>query len=105
MTRHAKKSQRRWAVEFDHDSDLDWLSRYAVIQSHRGRSLHEILTDPAVVERCTASTRRRLLDQPEVIQAISSDTLARLHRIVDQSPRERSHEPIAMIHVRRPAGR
>ncbi len=83
MNTHGDESQRRWAFEFFHDSDLDWLCRYAVIQSHRGRPLREILTDRAVVERCGADTRRRLLDQPDVIEAVSQDTLERLHLITD----------------------
>jgi hypothetical protein len=83
------KSMRAHA-EFVHDSDLDWLCRYAVIQSHRGRSPHDILADQTVVGRCAAGTRRRLLDQPEVIQAVSADTLERLRRIVDKPPRPRS---------------
>ncbi len=90
MNRHADESQTRWTFEFFHDSDLDWLRRYAVIQSHHGRPLREILTDRAVVERCNVDTRRRLLDQPDVIEAVSKDTLERLHRITDPPLRRRS---------------
>ena len=90
MHTDADESQRRWTFEFIHDSDLDWLCRYAVIQSHHGRPLRDILTDRAVVELCTADTRRRLLDQPAVIAAVSKDTLERLHRITDQPVRQRS---------------
>lgn len=90
MNTHVDESQRRWTFEFVHDSDLDRLCRYAVIQSHHGRPLREILTDRAVVERCSADTRRRLLDQPDVIESVSKDTLERLHRSTDQPLRRRS---------------
>ncbi len=86
----ADKSRGRWSFELMHDTDLHWLCRYAVVQSHHGRPLQEILSDRAVVERCSADTPRRLLDQPDVTEAVSKDTLERLHRITDPPLQQRS---------------
>jgi hypothetical protein len=73
--------QHVWGFEVSHDPDLDWLREYALIQSHRGRPLHAILDDPHVVERCSADTRRRLLDQPDVVAAVGHDVVERLREL------------------------
>jgi hypothetical protein len=73
--------QHVWGFEVSHDPDLDWLREYALIQSHRGRPLHDILADPHVVERCSADTRRRLLDQPDVVAAVGHDAVERLREV------------------------
>jgi hypothetical protein len=47
-----------------------------VIREHeRGRSLGEILEDRYVQNRLTEQQRQRLLDRPELIQALGRDTL------------------------------
>jgi hypothetical protein len=48
-----------------------------VIREHDGgRTLDEILKDKYVQNRLTPEQQRRLLDRPEVIEAISGDMLA-----------------------------
>ncbi len=47
-----------------------------MIREHdRGRSLDEILEDKYVQNRLTPEQQRRLLDRPEIIEAISGDSL------------------------------
>jgi hypothetical protein len=47
-----------------------------VIREHdRGRSLDEILSDKYVQNRLSPEQQRRLLDRPEIIEAISGDML------------------------------
>ena len=47
-----------------------------MIREHDGgRSLDEILKDKYVQNRLTPEQQRRLLDRPEMIEAISRDTL------------------------------
>ena len=47
-----------------------------MIREHdRGRSLDEILEDQYVQNRLTPEQQRRLLDRPEIIEAISGDSL------------------------------
>ena len=65
-------------LEMFHDSRLDWLARYVIIESHRGRGLRDILTDEEVVRRTDDATRRRLLEIPVVVEALCADAVARV---------------------------
>jgi hypothetical protein len=65
-------------------SFLGWSSRtenavaeYVIREHHRGRSLHEILDDQYVQNRCTHEQIERLLDRPEVLHAIGEDMISR----------------------------
>ena len=51
------------------------VARYVVREHDRGRSLQEILEDKYVQNRLTPEQQKRLLDRPEVIEAISGDML------------------------------
>ena len=47
-----------------------------MIREHeRGRSLDEILADKYVQNRLTPEQQRRLLDRPEIVEAISGETI------------------------------
>jgi hypothetical protein len=48
---------------------------YVVRQLHAGRSLSEVLEDPYVMNRLGVVDRRALLEEPEVIEAASEETL------------------------------
>jgi hypothetical protein len=61
---------------FQKGSAEDQVARYVIREHDRGRSLNEILEDRYVQNRLTAEQRRRILDRPEVIEAISGETLA-----------------------------
>jgi hypothetical protein len=55
----------------------DAVAEYVVREHHRGRSLSEILSDPYVANRCTREQIERLLDRPDVVQAIGEDMIDR----------------------------
>jgi hypothetical protein len=57
-------------------SQEERVAAYVIREHDRGRSLTEILDDPYVRNRLTPSQRERLLDRPELIQAIGDDTVA-----------------------------
>lgn len=70
-------------------SFLLWRSRkesavaeYVIREHHRGRSLHEILDDPYVVNRLSHEQIERLLDRTDVVHSIGEDMIerARNHR-------------------------
>src|SRR4051812_36810518 len=48
----------------------DYLAQYVIRECSRGRTLAEVLDDPYVVNRSTREERARLLERPEVIEAV-----------------------------------
>jgi hypothetical protein len=52
------------------------VAAYVIREHDRGRSLDEILDDPYVRNRCSASEIARLLDRPDVVKAIGDDLAA-----------------------------
>jgi len=81
-------------LEMFHDSRLDWLARYVIIESHRGRSLSEILEDETVVERCDRAARAHLLDMPAVVEALCADAVARVRSEIARGASVRQLAPI-----------
>jgi hypothetical protein len=48
-----------------------------VIREHRrGRNLDDILKDDYITSRCSSEQIARLLDRPEVVQAVGDDMIA-----------------------------
>ncbi len=66
---------------FARSSTEDRIAAYVIREHARGRRLKEILEDRYVLNRLTPQQRLRLLDRPEVIQALGDEA-------VDQSRRE-----------------
>jgi len=60
---------------FQRSSAEEHVARYVIREHQRGRSLEEILQDRYVQNRLTPEQQRRLLDRPEVIEAIGRDDL------------------------------
>ena len=60
---------------FQRSSAEEHVARYVVREHDRGRGLEEILQDRYVQNRLTPEQQRRLLDRPEVIEAISGDMI------------------------------
>jgi hypothetical protein len=60
---------------FQRSSAEEHVARYVVREHDRGRTLDEILQDRYVQNRLTAEQQRRLLDRPEIIEAISGDMI------------------------------
>ena len=52
------------------------VAAYVIREHDRGRTLAEILEDPYVRNRLTPPQRERLLDRPELIQALGDDTVS-----------------------------
>jgi hypothetical protein len=60
---------------FQRSSAEEHVARYVIREHDGGRSLDEILDDRYVQNRLTPEQQRRLLDRPEIIEAISGDML------------------------------
>jgi hypothetical protein len=55
---------------FARSSAEEHLVTYVIREHKRGRSLNEILEDRYLINRTTPSQRARLLDRPELIEAL-----------------------------------
>lgn len=60
---------------FQRSSAEEHVARYVIREHDSGRSLDEVLNDRYVQNRLTPEQQRRLLDRPEIIEAISGDML------------------------------
>jgi len=60
---------------FQRSSAEEHVARYVIREHDRGRSLDEILQDRYVQNRLSAEQQKRLLDRPEIMEAISGDML------------------------------
>lgn len=60
---------------FQKGSGEEHVARYVIREHDRGRSLEEILSDKYVQNRLSPEQQKRLLDRPEIIEAISGDML------------------------------
>lgn len=59
---------------FERSTGEERVAQYVVREHDRGRSLHDILEDKYVVNRLkTPEQRARLLDRPEIMQAVGGD--------------------------------
>lgn len=58
----------------------EFLARYVIRESRRGRTLADILADPYIANRSTAEERARLLERPEIVQAIGEQTIEDMRR-------------------------
>jgi hypothetical protein len=61
---------------FTGSQNEDRIAQYVIREHHRGRPLEEILDDNFVKNRCTPQQIGRLLDRPEIVQAIGNDVVA-----------------------------
>ena len=61
---------------FTRSQNEDRITQYVIREHHRGRPLEEILDDNFVKNRCTPQQIGRLLDRPEIIQAVGNDVVA-----------------------------
>jgi hypothetical protein len=71
---------------FQRSSAEEHVARYVVREHERGRGLEEILQDKYVQNRLTPEQQRRLLDRPEVIEAISGDMIESAKAAIGSSP-------------------
>jgi len=61
------------------------LTLYILREVRRGRPLSDVLADPYVLNRTTEEQRKRLLDRPELIEAIGEEAIANLRTAVDSA--------------------
>jgi hypothetical protein len=60
---------------FQRSAGEERVAQYVIREHDRGRPLAEILEDKYVVNRLSEEQRKRLLDRPEVIQAVGGDSV------------------------------
>jgi len=70
---------------FQRGSAEEQVERYVIREHDRGRSLDDILEDHYVKNRLSPEQQRRLLDRPEIIEAISGDMLEAARTSLPQS--------------------
>jgi hypothetical protein len=51
----------------------DRVAAYIIREHERGRSLGDILDDPYVINRCSEQEIRRVVERPEVVNALGDD--------------------------------
>jgi hypothetical protein len=54
-------------------SEGDRIAAYVIREHDRGRTVADILDDPYVRNRCSPAELERLLDRPDLIEAIGDD--------------------------------
>jgi hypothetical protein len=54
-------------------SEGDRIAAYVIREHDRGRTVADILDDPYVRNRCSPAELERLLDRPDLIEAIGND--------------------------------
>ena len=60
-----------------------YLAEYVRRECGRGRTLDEVLADPYVRNRSTPEQRARVLDRPEVVEAVGESAVAEMkHALV-----------------------
>ena len=70
-----------FAFLFARSSNEDRVASYVIREHERGRTLLEILEDPYIKNRLTPEQTKRLLDRPEIIQAIGNETVESTRRV------------------------
>jgi hypothetical protein len=75
MQRLASLLRSPFSFLFAHSSAEDRIAAYVIREHGRGRSLNEILEDRYVQNRLTPQQTLRLLDRPELIQALGDETV------------------------------
>jgi hypothetical protein len=72
---------------FQRSSGEERVAQYVVREHDRGRPLAEIMEDKYVVNRLqTPQQRARLLDRPEILQAVGSDMVEAAKASVTTQP-------------------
>jgi hypothetical protein len=64
-----------FAFLFTRSSAEDRVCAYVIREHHRGRALHDVMSDRYVQNRLTPQQQSRLLDRTELVHAIGEDTV------------------------------
>ena len=65
---------------FARSGSEDRMAQYVLREHARGRTLAEILEDRYVQNRLTPQQQARLLDRPDIVQALGDDSIAAARR-------------------------
>jgi len=65
----------RFSFLFPPSRREEHLAQYVIRECRRERPLDEVLADPYVVNRSTPEQRARLLERPDIIEAIGQHTV------------------------------
>lgn len=74
--RTSLRPRNPFSALFARSTREQYLVRYVLREHSRGRDLADVLADPYVRNRSTPAERARLLERPEVIEAIGEHTVA-----------------------------
>ena len=85
MQRLASLLRSPFSFLFARSSAEDRVAAYVIRELGRGRGLAEILEDRYVQNRLTPQQRMRLLDRPELIQALGDETVEDTRRELESS--------------------
>jgi hypothetical protein len=71
----------------------DEVLRHVLREVRTGRPLDEVLADPYVAERREGGTHARVLDHPEVAEAVGAEIVAELQRLIAAQEGESDSAP------------
>jgi hypothetical protein len=80
MQRFADLLRSPWSFLFARSTTADRVAAYVIREHGRGRALGEILEDRYVQNRLTPRQQLRLLDRPELIQALGDEAIEESRR-------------------------
>jgi hypothetical protein len=85
MSRLANLFRSPFSFLFARSSAEERMAAYVIREHGRGRQLGEILEDRYVQNRLTPQQRLRLLDRPELIQALGDETVEDTRRDLESA--------------------
>ena len=85
MQRFASLLRSPFSFLFARSSAEERVSAYVIREHGRGRGLNQILEDRYVQNRLSAQQRLRLLDRPELIQALGDETVEDTRRDLESA--------------------
>jgi hypothetical protein len=85
MQRFGSLLRSPFSFLFARSSTEERVAAYVIREHSRGRSLGEILDDRYVQNRLSPHQRLRLLDRPEVIQALGDETVEDCRRDLESA--------------------
>jgi hypothetical protein len=77
VVRFASFLRSPFSFLFTSSTAEDRVASYVIREHERGRRLDEILEDPYVRNRCSERQRARILERPEVIEALGRSVIER----------------------------
>jgi hypothetical protein len=85
MQRFASLLRSPFSFLFARSSTEERVSAYVIREHGRGRGLNQILEDRYVQNRLSPQQRLRLLDRPELIQALGDETVEDTRRDLESA--------------------